>query len=183
MRFLSRSQAAVAAQRVTAPGEGFYTFDMPGANSTPGGRIWKYLTHRHTSPEAEAWAKSRDYVNHVECAPVDGFRTSAVTPVLVITCTLEEVPEADQAEVKTLGFRFEPITPSLFKPERDEVEKEPGAPRERSAVESPTKLVWEIADSMPGAAREQVIAACVERGVHKATASTQFYRWQKSKSV
>lgn len=183
MRFLSRSQAATAAKRVTAPGEGFYTFDMPGANSTPSGRIWKYLTHRHPSPEAELWAKSRDYVSHVEVAPVDGFRTSEVVPVLVITCTLEEVPTADRAEVKELGYRFEPITPSLFQPEVEE--RKPGAStqRERSSVQSPTKLVWEIADSMPGAARDQVITACMERGVHKSTASTQFYRWQKSKSV
>lgn len=183
MRFLSRSQAAAAAARVTAPGEGFYTFDMPGANSSPGGRIWKYLTHRHPSPEAEAWAKSREYVRHVECAPNDGFRTSTVTPVLVITCTLDEVPEADKVEAKSLGYRFEPITPSLFQVEREEVNKSAGALREKSSVQSPTKVVWETADSMPGAPRDQVIAACVEKGVHKATAGTQYYRWQKSKSM
>jgi hypothetical protein len=44
-----------------------------------------------------------------------------------------------------------------------------------------TKRVWEIADSMPGAARSAVVAACVAEGINKNTAGTQYAHWAKAR--
>jgi hypothetical protein len=181
MRFLSRSQAARGAQKVCAPGETFYTFDIQDSQH---GRIWKYSTHRREIPGLAEWAKGKDYVHHTESQSADGFRTAGNQGVLVVTCTLDEIPPAELADAKAKGFRFEPITPSLFKPDApDKPDRGPSEPRAKSEVESPTKLVWEIADSMPGASRNEIVDACVKRGVNKSTAGTQFYRWQKARSV
>jgi hypothetical protein len=43
--------------------------------------------------------------------------------------------------------------------------------------EGPVAQVWEIASSMPKAARKDVIAACVEKGVNENTVKTQYQRW------
>lgn len=56
-----------------------------------------------------------------------------------------------------------------------------GAPMARSTADSPVKRVHAIADSMPGATRAQVVAACVEAGINKSTAGTQFYHWSKAR--
>lgn len=56
---------------------------------------------------------------------------------------------------------------------------------EKSTCDSPTKKVWEVADSMPGESRKMVIAACVEVGVAYSTARTQYQHWfraQKAKA-
>ena len=47
----------------------------------------------------------------------------------------------------------------------------------KSATENPTKLVWEIAESMPGAKRKEVLAEAERRGVAFYTARTQYQRW------
>lgn len=41
--------------------------------------------------------------------------------------------------------------------------------------------VWEIADSMPGAKRKEVVSACVVAGIALGTAKTQFQHWFVSK--
>lgn len=41
----------------------------------------------------------------------------------------------------------------------------------------PTKQVWRIAESMAGAKRKDVIAACVEQGIAFGTARTQYQQW------
>lgn len=41
--------------------------------------------------------------------------------------------------------------------------------------------VWEIADSLVGARRKDVIAACVEAGIPLGTSKTQYQHWFSSK--
>lgn len=47
----------------------------------------------------------------------------------------------------------------------------------RSRVEKPCRLVWDLADSMPGARRKDVIAAAEAKGVAFYTARTQYQLW------
>lgn len=54
-----------------------------------------------------------------------------------------------------------------------------GAPR-LSTAKKPVKLVWDIADAMPKAARKDVIAACIAHGVGAGTARTQYQAWFKA---
>jgi len=44
-----------------------------------------------------------------------------------------------------------------------------------------TARVWQIADSMPGADRKAIIAACIAAGINEATAGTQFSKWRKAR--
>ena len=53
------------------------------------------------------------------------------------------------------------------------------AGRQMSDVVKPTKLVWHIADAMPGASRKEVIAACMGKGITYNTASTQYHHWKQ----
>lgn len=43
-----------------------------------------------------------------------------------------------------------------------------------------SKRVWAIADSMPGKARKDVIAAAVAEGINVGTAKTQYQHWKKA---
>ena len=52
---------------------------------------------------------------------------------------------------------------------------------EASTAEGPTKRVWAIADSMPGAKRKDVIEACRLAGIAFGTARTQYQKWFSSK--
>lgn len=49
-----------------------------------------------------------------------------------------------------------------------------------SSCELPTKKVWHIADSMPGAKRKDVIEECVRQGIAYGTARTQYQHWFKT---
>lgn len=167
--FPTRSGAAQAARKELGEGKFFRTTQTADSD-------WKW----HYEPGAHVGlgfptVQALDFVAWVE---VDWDRSGAlphVVPVAIVTCRLEEISEMPS------HFRIEPITPELF--------EDPNAPqpkqrrtstgeRERSDVESPTKLVWQLADEMTGATRQEVVAACVARGVHKSTASTQYYRWK-----
>ena len=55
-----------------------------------------------------------------------------------------------------------------------------GLPQRLSSIKSPVKRVWHIADSMPKAARKDVIAECVAQGVASGTARTQYQAWFKA---
>lgn len=48
-----------------------------------------------------------------------------------------------------------------------------------STAKLPTKLVWDIADKMPGAKRKEVVEACVAAGIAYGTARTQYQHWFK----
>lgn len=64
-----------------------------------------------------------------------------------------------------------------------EAPKKSGYIHEASWLEKPTKKVWHIADSMPGAARKDVIAACREAGIAYGTARTQYQEWKKANAA
>lgn len=73
--------------------------------------------------------------------------------------------------------------------ELDALGVEPKAPRkptyvaETSTAEGPTKRVWAIADSMPGATRKQVIDACRAACIAFGTARTQYQKWFTANKV
>lgn len=49
-----------------------------------------------------------------------------------------------------------------------------------SVTAKPTKKVWNVADSMPGASRKEVIAACIAQGIAPGTSRTQYQAWFKA---
>lgn len=49
-----------------------------------------------------------------------------------------------------------------------------------SSVIRPTKMVWDIADSMPKASRKEVMEACVAAGIAYGTSRTQYQAWFKA---
>jgi NDP-sugar pyrophosphorylase family protein len=55
--------------------------------------------------------------------------------------------------------------------------KASGYVAEKSTSVGPTKRVWAIADSMPGAKRKDVIEACRAEGIAFGTARTQYQKW------
>lgn len=55
-----------------------------------------------------------------------------------------------------------------------------GAKPRLSSVIRPTKMVWEIADSMPKASRKEVMEACVAAGIAYGTSRTQYQAWFKA---
>lgn len=171
--YATRSQAARYARR-----EGITCFQSILVT----GRGWKFAPINGDVSEALAYAKGKDFISHVEAQHIDGGRQPGFQQVLVVTCFKDELPEGIPPH-----FVIAPITPSLWAAnapdnfEHRARSSSPTAQREKSAVESPTKLVWAIADEMVGADRAAVIAACVEKGVNKSTAQTQYYRWAKDK--
>lgn len=177
MHFLTRSQAARAAQKVSLLPGAFRTYSIPDRV----GRVWKYGTTQKNTPAVD-WAKGKDYVSWVETDFIDEGRSPGLRGVLVVTCRIDEIPSQDQTEALALGYSFSPITPELFNLS-SATERPIAGARAKSEAESPVKTVWRIADEMKGADRKAVIAACIAAGVNKATASTQVYRWQKAQSV
>ena len=47
----------------------------------------------------------------------------------------------------------------------------------------PVAKVWEIASSMPNAARKEVVEACVKKGINVHTARTQYQRWRQAQTA
>lgn len=154
--------------------------------------FWEYFSVPSQSPTLDAdlalcneWAATRDYVAWVETHFQDQGRKPGHLFLFVVTCPREEIPSEDFAMVEGMSGAFDPILPSIWNSnDREADDMTPSAdskPRAKSDVESPTKLVWAIADEMTGADKAAVIAACVEKGVNKSTAQTQYYRWAKAK--
>lgn len=154
---------------------------------TPSTGMWKWAHQPGICLSAE-WAKGKDFVAWTETTFVTEGDRPVKKGVVVVRITKQELAELEGDDVIPAEFVVEPITPSLWD-DKDKGEAKPGgAPaslgsRAKSDVESPTKLVWKLADEMVGADRKDVIAACVEAGVNKSTASTQYYRWQKARSA
>lgn len=173
--FVFRTQAIDTAKRTLQSDQFFRT----ALHEDTG--MWKFWYEPGDNPAA-SWPAAKDYVNHVETVWIDKVKTAA----LIVTCRMDEIPAEDLEIVKKAGWLIEPITPSLF--DKGDDKPEPKArnastgERAKSDVESPTKLVWQIADSMPGATRKDIIAACVAKGVHPSTASTQYSRWNKART-
>lgn len=63
----------------------------------------------------------------------------------------------------------------------DEATPKESKPRNKSTVASPVGRVWAIADSMPGAKRKDIVAACVEQGIAFFTARTQYQKWNQAR--
>lgn len=51
----------------------------------------------------------------------------------------------------------------------------------KSEVGSPCRAVWELAETMWGARRKDIIQACVDNGIAYATARTQYQSFYKAK--
>lgn len=141
-------------------------------------RGWKLFEMHGDVSAALEYAKGKDFVAQVECHHIDEGRQPGTRPVLVVTCLRDELP-AD------IPFDVEPVTPSLWEQgaadnfDHRARSKASAGQRAKSDVESPTKLVWKIADEMVDAPKKDVVAACVAAGVNASTASTQYYRWSK----
>jgi hypothetical protein len=114
--------------------------------------------------EALAWASRKD-VHHFEWALVD----SKLAPCMVVTCAEDKVGDVPE------GWVVHPLDANSW--------RDPAAlarpARAKSAIESPVAVVWRIAGEMVGAARKDVIAACVALGVNPSTAATQYHKWGK----
>ena len=171
--YATRSQVARVARRQGI--EHFYSIRMPNG--------WRLVKQDRPSPdfaEALAYAKSVDFVHHVEVQFIDEGKTPGTRSVLIATCLKDELPQS-------IPFAVDPITPSLWAEgaadnfEHRARSSSSAGERAKSEVESPTKLVWKIADEMVGASKKEVVAACVAAGVNPSTASTQHYRWSKAK--
>lgn len=84
-------------------------------------------------------------------------------------------PEQTVVKSKTTGTGVQ-VPGTLVKTQRKKVER-----THKSTVESPTKLVWHIADEMieknPHVGRKTVITECVNRGIAFFTARTQYQQW------
>lgn len=171
--FPTRSGAADAARNELGEGKFFRT-----TQNADGDWKWHYepgdCPARHMlAYEWVAWVETA--WNRFDNAPPEK------QGVVIITCRLEELTKSEL----DADLIYEPITPELFEdpnaPQPKQRRSSTGGERERSDVESPTKLVWQLADEMTGATRAEVVAACVAKGVHKSTASTQYYRWAKAR--
>jgi len=93
-------------------------------------------------------------------------------PILV-----EDEVETPEAEVET---EEEPAEGSE-EVETEEVEGEiEKYIRRHSEIDSPCKRVWAIADSMPEAARKDVLAVCEQEGIAYYTARTQYQSWRRA---
>lgn len=164
-------------------------------------RCWTY-EERPDGPGiqyAKEYAKGKDWIHHVEV-------TEAKVPVLVVTCTREELP----TDIPAI-FELRPMVHEIWEAERRYYPKPsvvatgqalgrasraapkdkpviqdfagvppvPVAKREKSTGESPVKTVWRICAEMIGQDRKAVIAACVDAGVHPGTAATQYSKWKR----
>lgn len=74
--------------------------------------------------------------------------------------SLEDLKEADAKANASMGLQ--------------------GAKPRLSSVIRPTKMVWDIADSMPKASRKEVMEACVAAGIAYGTSRTQYQAWFKA---
>lgn len=160
LSYMSRSSAAKAAAKKWKYFTTYFDKQM---------QAWYNREVTLPLPEkAEAFAKY-DFVHHVEWTLTTEGK---LIPCLVVSCRRNEITEEIPAE-----FDVQPLTRDLW---WDVTETTKGnGMRAKSEIESPVKVVWRIAEEMKGQPRAAVIAACVEAGVNKSTAATQYYKWSK----
>ena len=77
---------------------------------------------------------------------------------------------------------FVPYNPQLLLPAPKKVKKETKSLPRESVIDNPVKMVWEIADSMWGQRRKDIIEECVRLGIAYNTARTQYQAFYKVKS-
>ena len=102
---------------------------------------------------------------------------------IFIDQSLESVTEADRAILA--GFVLEvdltgSYAQSLKGEKPTEVEVVAGKRARSEYGKGASKRVWAIADSLPGSARKDVIAACLAEGINVGTAKTQYQHWKKA---
>lgn len=78
-----------------------------------------------------------------------------------------------------ITFETAAMIAAVEEPKAKRVKTETKPIENRSTVESPCRLVWDLADKMVGAARKDVIAAAQEKGVAFYTARTQYQLWRQ----
>lgn len=171
MEYVSRSSAMRSAKSLGW--EHFRTVRHPL------NRTWRAYQIYATQYPDVSWANGKDFVAWTEVHRDDKGKFHAV---LIVSCTRDELIEENIPD----HFIIEPQVDELFESQGTRpVTTRTSAPkteRAKSLVLSPTKLVWEVADSMPNASRADIIAACVAKGVNAATASTQFSKWRKARA-
>lgn len=108
--------------------------------------------------------------------------------------TRKRTPKVAPAKLAELEARIEgdqlpqdnKLTPEQMPDPVPAMTKEAKAPVARpdtwvlSSTAKPTKKVWDVADSMPGASRKDVIAACIAQGIAPGTSRTQYQAWFKA---
>jgi hypothetical protein len=167
--------------------------------------VWRARYEPGEGSLIDEWAKGKDFIAWTETGwrgPENKRERIGVAIVTITEAELREEPLDDRPEFCT----FEPITPSLWEPERaatgggkavatatprdssprghkPPVEGRTGRNRV-STVAGPKALCWNLASTMtaqnPPATRKEVIAACIAAGVGKNTASTQYYMWREA---
>lgn len=174
--YLSRSQAARAAKR-NHNWVGFLTFFDQKM------QVWYNREVQLPIPDAALALEKFDFIHHVEWT--SGYHHKNMTGedledqdelvlCLVVNCRREEIKDDEIPK----GFVIQPLTRDLWQ-DLSEATRGNGL-RAKSEIESPVKVVWRIADEMKGQDRKAVIAACIEAGVNKSTANTQYYKWSKA---
>lgn len=91
-----------------------------------------------------------------------------------------EVMEQERDETQNPDAPEEQTDAPADEPQREEAPTRVVKERNASTIEKPTRKVWEIADSMPGAKRKDIIAACVAQGIAFFTARTQYQKWMQA---
>ena len=89
--------------------------------------------------------------------------------------------EAEKAAALWLAS-FVPYNPQLLLPAPKKVKKVTESLPKESTIDSPVKMVWEIADRMWGQRRKDIIEECVKQGITYNTARTQYQAFYKVKS-
>ena len=168
MAYISRFQAAVHAQR-----KGNYAYSCHLNDEGE----WTYRVElgNKTLENAMEWAKDKDFVSHIEMHNHEA--------VLIVTCFKHEFADM------VVPFKVAPLTPSLWHDKGDDkavsrADRTTGNGHyERSNVGSPVALAFSVYDANVGKSRKEMIALAMERGVHKNTASAQYYRWKTARNL
>lgn len=101
----------------------------------------------------------------------------------LVTTGAEETPavEAAAPEQVAPASAIDPVEQAEAPASDDATPATEAKPRNKSTVASPVRQVWAIADSMPGAKRKDIVAACVEQGIAFFTAGTQYQKWNQAR--
>lgn len=167
MPYVSRIQAAQHAHK-----RGLRAFSCH--QDASGNWDFKVEVENNALRDALNWAKNKDFVSHIEMHSSDA--------ILIVTCFREDFAGMN------VPFKVAPATPSLWKQHEEAQDKvlrsrDTGVYDRSSTALNPTALVHQICDANPGATKAQIVAICVEKGIHPSTASTQFYRWRSKQSA
>jgi hypothetical protein len=103
-------------------------------------------------------------------------RIETLTPVTVAPAPTVETPAAKPAKPA------KKTTKKVAKPARKGGSLANVPMLHQSEIKRPCKTVWAIADSMKGAKRADIIAACVAKGIAFYTARTQYQQYKAAQA-